>query len=64
MNKVSVMKMLLATMSFFLLTGCGNSQKTTQTPANGIDAIINVKEVERIEKGEATLEDVFLTLAR
>ena len=50
MNKVSVMKMLLATMSFFLLTGCGNSQKTTQTTANGIDAIINVKEVERIEK--------------
>lgn len=50
MNKVSVMKMLLATMSFFLLTGCGNSQKTTQTTANGIDAIVNVKEVERIEK--------------
>jgi len=56
MNKVSVMKMLLATMSFFLLTGCGNSQKTTQTTANGIDAIINVKEVERIEKVLATDE--------
>ena len=44
------MRLLLATISFFLLTGCGNSQKTTQSTANSIDDIINVKEVERIEK--------------
>ena len=50
MKRLLEMRLLLATISFFLLTGCGNSQKTTQTTANGIDAIINVKEVERIEK--------------
>ena len=50
MKRLLVMRLLLATISFFLLTGCGNSQKTTQSTANSIDDIINVKEVERIEK--------------
>ena len=50
MKRLLEMRLLLATISFFLLTGCGNSQKTTQSTANSIDDIINVKEVERIEK--------------
>ncbi|MEO5947501.1 MAG: M20/M25/M40 family metallo-hydrolase [Chitinophagaceae bacterium] len=50
MKRLSVKRLLIASASFFLFTGCSNSQKNTQTTANGIDGIINVKEVERIEK--------------
>ena len=32
-----------------MVTGCGNSQKTTQVRSSDIDKIINVSEVTRIE---------------
>lgn len=50
MKSLSVMRLLIATASFFLLTSCGNSQKTTQSTTTSIDDIINAKEVDRIER--------------
>ncbi|HQV54669.1 MAG TPA: hypothetical protein PLX17_04095, partial [Chitinophagaceae bacterium] len=50
MKSLSVMRLLIATASFFLLTSCGNSQKTAQSTTTSINDIINAKEVERIER--------------
>ncbi|HQX73795.1 MAG TPA: M20/M25/M40 family metallo-hydrolase [Chitinophagaceae bacterium] len=50
MRKFILMGLLTATTSFLLIISCGTTENAASAPVPGIDKVINVKEVERIEK--------------
>ncbi len=48
-RKSILARLLILSASFFLFSGCGNSQKNSKTVRTDFDEIINVNDVERIE---------------